>query len=206
MGLPVPPLLVISDHRQARLPLDEIAEQAFGAGCRWFSLREKDLAAAERRDLLGRLVSLGRGFGAAVMVHEDLEAAAAEGADGVHLPSRGNILAARSRLPRSLIGASAHSAEEAAALLQAGADYVTASPVFVSASKPGYGPALGLDGLARVVATAGGPVVALGGVTESNAAGCLAAGACGIAAMGEVMRSLEPRISVQQLLRVIAAV
>ena len=205
MGLPVPPLLVISDHRQARLPLDEIAEQAFGAGCRWFSLREKDLAAAERRDLLGRLVSLGHRFEAAVMVHEDVEAAAAEGAAGVHLPSRGNIAAARWRLPEALIGASAHSAEEAAAMLQAGADYVTASPVFVSASKPGYGPALGLDVLARIVAAAGGPVIALGGVTDGNAAACLAAGACGIAVMGEVMRSPEPRISVQQLLRIIAA-
>jgi thiamine-phosphate pyrophosphorylase len=90
-------------------------------------------------------------------------------------------------------------------LLHAGADYVTASPVFVTASKPGYGPPLGLDGLARIVAAARGPVIALGGITEGNAAECLAAGACGIAVMGEVMRSAEPRISVQQLLRVITA-
>jgi thiamine-phosphate pyrophosphorylase len=205
MGLPVPPLLVISDRRQASLPLDQIAGQAFGAGCRWFSLREKDLAPVERRALLGRLMLLGHRFGAVVMVHEDLEAAAAEGAAGVHLPSRGNVAAARSRLPQALIGASAHSAEEAAMLLHAGADYVTASPVFVTASKPGYGPALGLDGLARIVAAARGPVIALGGITEGNSAECLAAGACGIAVMGEVMRSAEPRISVQQLLRVITA-
>jgi len=205
MRLPVPPLLVISDRRQARLPLEEIAEEAFGAGCRWFSLREKDLAPAERRALLGRLVSLGRRFGAALMVHEDVEAAAAEGADGVHLPSQGNIAAARSRLPEALIGASAHSAEDATAMLQAGADYVTASPVFVTASKPGYGPALGLDGLAGIVAAARGPVIALGGVTEGNAAGCLAAGACGIAVMGEVMRSANPRVAVERLLRAISA-
>jgi thiamine-phosphate pyrophosphorylase len=205
MGLPVPALLVISDRRQASLPLDQIAGQAFTAGCRWFSLREKDLPVVERRALLGELVGVGHRFGAAVMVHDDVEAAAAEGADGVHLPSRGNIAAARSRLPQALIGASAHSAEEATAMLQAGADYVTASPVFVSASKPGYGPALGLDGLARIVAAARGPVLALGGITEGNAAGCLTAGACGIAVMGEVMRSTEPSISVQQLLRVIAA-
>ena len=88
-------------------------------------------------------------------------------------------------------------------LLQAGADYVTASPVFVTASKSGYGPALGLDGLACIVAAARGPVVALGGVTEGNAAACLAAGAHGIAVMGEIMRSLEPRGSVERLLRAI---
>ena len=58
MRLPVPPLLVISDRRQARRPLEELAEAAFAGGCRWFSLREKDLPPAERRALLGALVVL----------------------------------------------------------------------------------------------------------------------------------------------------
>jgi thiamine-phosphate pyrophosphorylase len=197
--LPVPPLLVISDRRQALLPLEQVAEDAFAGGCRWFSLREKDLPPAKRRALLGRLVALGRRFGAFVMVHEDIDAAVATDADGVHLPSGGNVAAARSRLPKGLIGASAHSAGEASKLLRAGADYVTVSPIFVSASKPGYGPALGLDGLARIVAEASGPIVALGGITDGNAAACLAAGTAGIAVMGDVMRSADPRVAVERL-------
>ena len=60
--LPQPPLLVISDRSQATRPLMEIAAAAFRGGCRWFSLREKDLPAAERRDLLRALVALGRPF------------------------------------------------------------------------------------------------------------------------------------------------
>ena len=72
-----PPLLVISDRSQARRPLVEIAEAAFRGGCRWFSLREKDLGAAERRDLLRALVMLGRGFGATVTAHEDIASAIA---------------------------------------------------------------------------------------------------------------------------------
>src|ERR1700736_4557822 len=196
--LPVPPLLVISDRRQARQPLQQVAEAVFAAGCRWFSLREKDLPAENRRALLGDLVALGRRFGAVVTAHEDVEAVAAE---GVHLPSGGNPVAARARLPGALIGASAHSADEASSLLRAGADYVTASPVFITASKPGYGPALGLDGLARILAAARGPVVALGGITPENAAACLAAGACGIAVMGEVMRAADPQATVEYILR-----
>lgn len=205
MPLPVPPLLVISDRRQARRPLEEVAEAAFAGGCRWFSLREKDLPPAERRALLAALVALGRRWGAVVTAHEDLEAVAAAGADGVHLPSGGDPKAARARLPGALIGASAHSAVEARALLQAGADYVTASPIFLSASKPCYGPALGLAGLADIVAASHGPVVALGGITAENAALCFDAGAHGIAVMGEVMRAADPRASVQHLLRAISA-
>jgi thiamine-phosphate pyrophosphorylase len=199
--LPVPPLLVISDRRQARLPLQQVVEGVFVGGCRWFSLREKDLPPDERRALLGALVTLGRRFGAVVTAHEDIEAVAAVGADGVHLPSGGDPVAARARLAGTLIGASSHSADEAAALLRAGADYVTASPVFITASKPGYGPALGLDGLARIVAHTPGDIVALGGITAENAAACLAAGARGIAVMGEVMRAADPQATVEHILR-----
>jgi thiamine-phosphate pyrophosphorylase len=202
--LPVPPLLVLSDRRQAQQPLQQIVEAVFAGGCRWFSLREKDLPAEDRRALLGDLVALGRRYGAVVTAHEDIEAVAAVGADGVHLPSGGSPVAARARLPGALIGASAHSADEAAALLRAGADYVTASPVFLTASKPGYGPALGLDGFARIVDQASGDVVALGGITAENAAACFTAGARGIAVMGEVMRAADPQATVEQLLRVMS--
>jgi thiamine-phosphate pyrophosphorylase len=200
--LPEPPLLIISDRGQARLSLVAVAAAAFRAGCRWFSLREKDLPAEERRALLRELVALGAPFGAAVTVHDDVAAAASCGAAGVHLPGGGDSAAARRRLPAGLVGVSAHSPEEAAAQLAAGADYVTLSPVFLSRSKPGYGPALGLAALARaarlVPAKAG--IVALGGIDAGNIARCLAAGARGAAVMGEVMRAIDPETAVRVLL------
>jgi thiamine-phosphate pyrophosphorylase len=202
--LPVPPLLVISDRRQARRPLREVAEAIFAGGCRWVSLREKDLPAAERRALLGALTALGRRWEATVTVHEDIDAAAMAGAGGVHLPSAGDPKAARAQLPDRLIGASAHSAAKAVALLASGADYVTVSPVFVTVSKPGYGPAIGLDGLAEIVTQVPGPVIALGGITPANAPLCLAAGARGVAVMGEVMRATDPQAVVASILAAIS--
>ena len=201
MRLPVPPLLVISDRQQACRPLEGVAEAVFAGGCRWFSLREKDLPGQERRALLAALVLLGHRFGAVVTAHQDIEAVAAVGADGVHLPSGGDPETARARLPGALIGASAHTADQAAMPLRSGADYVTVSPVFLTASKPGYGPALGLEGLSRIVAQAPGPVIALGGITPENAISCLGAGARGIAVMGEAMRSADPRATVEAILR-----
>ena len=200
MNLPRPPLLVISDRGQARRPLVEIAAAAFRAGCRWFSLREKDLPAAERLDLLRALVTLGRPFGATITAHEDIDAVVASGAGGVHLPGGGDPAAAWRRLPAGLVGVSAHSPEEAAAQLKAGADYVTLSPIFLTASKPGYGPAIGLDALAAAARLSSGPVVALGGISAGNLAACLAAGARGIAVMGEIMRAADPEATVRRLL------
>ena len=200
MNLPYPPLLVISDRSQATQPLPEIAEAAFRAGCRWFSLREKDLPPPERLDLLRALVVLGHRFGATVTAHEDIEAVVLSGADGVHLPGGGDPVAARRRLPAGLIGVSAHSPEEAAAQLKAGADYVTLSPIFLTVSKPGYGPAVGVDALAAAGRLSPGPVVALGGIDADNIALCLAAGARGIAVMGEIMRAADPEATVRHLL------
>ena len=203
MQPPAPPLLVISDRNQARRPLIEVAAASFEGGCRWFSLREKDLPAAERRALLAALVALGHRYAATVMAHEDIDAVEAAGAAGVHLPDGGDPAAARQRLPHALVGVSAHSTSDAAALLRAGADYVTLSPIFLTGSKPGYGPALGLDALALAASVAPGPVVALGGIGPDNAAQCMAAGAGGVAVIGEVMRAADPEAAVRRLLAAI---
>ena len=203
--LPVPPLLVISDRSQAHRPLVEIAAAVFAGGCRWFSLREKDLPNAERRVLLAEIVALGQAWGAVVSAHDDLEAVAALDAGGVHLPGGADPAAARARLLHGLVGISAHSPGEVAALFAAGADYVTLSPIFPSPSKPGYGPVLGLATLAAAAAVAPGPVIALGGIAAGNAASCLAAGAQGVAAMGGIMAAADPELAVRCLLRALAA-
>jgi thiamine-phosphate pyrophosphorylase len=191
--LPTPPLLVITDRRQARGTLEDALTAVLAGGGRWISLREKDLSAPDRAALLARLVALARPHGAIVMVHEDLDAALQAGADGVHLPSGGDPAFARRRLGAgALIGLSAHSAAEIQAASRSGADYVTVSPIFASASKPGYGPVLGLTTLASLARGVALPVIALGGVTEASAAECRAAGAAGIAVMGHVMRAADP--------------
>jgi thiamine-phosphate pyrophosphorylase len=202
--LPNPPLLVITDRRQAQAPIEAVAEAAFAGGCRWLSLREKDLDAADREALLRRLVSVGRRFGAAVMVHEDIDAAIAAGAGGVHLPSGASPAAARRRLgAAALIGCSAHDTREVAAA--AGADYATLSPIFPSASKPGYGPALGIARLAATAAAARLPVIALGGIDTTNIDSCIAAGAAGVAVMGGVMAAMDVAAVMAGLTRTLAA-
>lgn len=203
MSLPFPPLLVVTDRRQALRPLEEVAASCFAGGCRWLSLREKDLEPTDRLTLLRRLVALGDKSRATVSVHGDLDAAEKAGAGGVHLPAGTSPAAARLRLgPAALIGVSAHRAEEVARAAAEGADYVTLSPIFLSASKPGYGPALGLEALRRAAPL---PVLALGGIDETNAASCLAAGAAGIAVMSRVMAARDPAAIMAALLKSLRA-
>ncbi len=197
--LPAPPLLVITDRRQAGAPLEEVAAAAFRGGCRWLSLREKDLPAGERLALATRLAAVAAGFGATVTVHDDVQAAALT--SGVHLPAGGDPKAARERLgPRALIGVSTHSLEAACAAEAAGADYVTFSPIYPTDSKPGYGPTQGPHALRALCAKLSIPVIALGGIGPQTVRACLDAGAAGVAVMGGVMRADDPADGLRRLL------
>jgi thiamine-phosphate pyrophosphorylase len=198
--LPDPPLLLITDRKQATRPLEEVLAAAFAAGCRWASLREKDLPGAEQAVLARALLPLARRFGAVLTLHGTPELAAAAGLDGVHLPDGGDVAHARAVLgPGALVGVSQHRPGAA----DPAADYVIAAPVFLTMSKPGYGPALGLAGLTAMVAAAGKPVVALGGIASQELPACLKAGAAGVAVMGAVMRAADPGGEVKALLSTI---
>lgn len=203
-GLPSPPLLLITDRRQAARPLEGVVADALAAGCRWVSLREKDLPAAERLALLRRLVALGRPAGAVVTVHADPEAAVE--ADGLHLAAGGDPAAARQRLgPSALIGISCHSGAEVDAALAAGADYVTLGPLTPTASKPDYEPTLSLAEAGAIARRHPGRVIALGGVGPGLLPGLIAAGFAGAAVMGGVMRAGDPTAMIRDHLAALGA-
>jgi thiamine-phosphate pyrophosphorylase len=197
---PLPsPLLVITDRREARHPIEVIAEAVGQAGGHWLLLRDKDLDPPERRALAGRLGAIARRYGMHLSVSRDVDLAAEIGAS-VHLQSAAAVSAARHRLGSGvLIGVSAHTLADVQAAGAAGADYVTLSPIFLTASKPGYGPALGVAAITDA-ARHGIAVVALGGVTAGAARLCRDAGAAAVAVMGDIMRSEQPGRNVRALL------
>lgn len=197
-------LLVVTDRQQAGGVdgLLDVTTSAVRGGARWFLLREKDLPSSERaalaRSLANRLPADG-----GLILASDLELARTVGAFGVHLAAADpwpDGPALESDEGRLLVGRSCHDLDELREAQERGADYVTLSPVFASRSKPDYGPSLGLGELARLCdAVPDLPVLALGGISVERVGPCLAAGAAGVAVMGEVMRSTDPARTVAQL-------
>jgi len=203
--LPDPPLLVITDRRQANRPIVEIAKALFAGGCRWLSLREKDLAAEERLALLRTLTAIGHRYGATVGIHDDVAAAAAIPGVALHLPEGGAVADARQHIGPKLVGISTHNAAGLARAAAAGADYATLSPIFTSASKPEYGPALGLAALGAAARAARLPVLALGGIDERTIGAVVETGAAGVAVMGELMRAGDPEKKAASLIALLRA-
>jgi thiamine-phosphate pyrophosphorylase len=188
--------------RRRRL-LEKISE-ATSAGVDYIQLREKDLPtrelemlAREAVDLLRQLRTENRELRTALLINSRTDIALATGADGVHLrsddisPQRvrqiwksecGAGAPARQLSPRDpIVAVSCHSPAEVAQAAANGATFTVFAPVFEKKDTPGIRPT-GLVTLEQACQTKIA-VLALGGVTLSNARSCLAAGAAGIAAI-----------------------
>jgi thiamine-phosphate pyrophosphorylase len=201
MILPHPPLLLVTDRRQARRPLAEIVASALGAGCRWISLREKDLPDDEQVPLARSLLPSVRRYGAVLTLHGEAALAKLAGIDGVHLSSGADPAAARALLgPTKLVGVSIHTVGDAEAINRSCVNYALAGPAFETASKPGYGPEIGRKGLADIARAARVPVLAIGGINAARVSELIAAGAAGIAVMGGIMRAADPAVETRGLI------
>src|SRR5215468_8647426 len=207
MKLPEPPLLLITDRRQVRRTLVEVVAAALTSGCRWVSVREKDLPEGEQIALARMLAPMVWRHGGKLSMHGTPELAQAVNADGVHLPAGTDPSAARKLLgSHKLVGVSIHTVTEAEAIDPLSVDYAIAGPAFETESKPGYGPEIGRKGLAEIAAAARVPVLAIGGLNTTRAAEVLAAGPSGIAVMGSVMRASDPAQEVRALIATVVGV
>jgi thiamine-phosphate pyrophosphorylase len=201
MKLPDPPLLLVTDRAQARRPLAEIVTAALVGGCRWVSVREKDLPEDEQVPLLRGLLPAAHRHGARLVLHGEAALAKLAGADGVHLPAGSDAAAARALLgPAKIIGVSIHTITEAEAIDLRAADYALAGPAFETPSKPGYGPEIGRKGLAEIARASRVPVLAIGGINTARVGEVIAAGCAGVAVMGGVMRAPDPAREVSALI------
>lgn len=122
-------------------------------------------------------------------------------ADGLHL-GQDDLPLEQARAivgPGMIIGISTHSNDEIDAAQSA--DYIGFGPIFPTKSKPGavLPPPHGLEGLEKAVQRSKIPVVAIGGITASNASGVFAAGARCAAAIAELCNAPDPEAAVRSL-------
>ncbi|HUG81753.1 MAG TPA: thiamine phosphate synthase [Bryobacterales bacterium] len=176
-------LYYITDRGQCSGDLTDIVESVAVAGVDWIQIREKDLPDRELYALVRASLARTRGTATRILVNGRTDVALAAGAHGVHLPSDSvSAAAVRAIAPAGfLVGVSCHNVVEADRAATEGADFAVFGPVFDTPSKREYGPPAGLVELERVSQAVRIPVLALGGVSVSNAARCLRAGAAGIA-------------------------
>lgn len=143
-------------------------------------LRDHD--APDRAAFGRKLAAIARRRGLVLIVAGDARLMRELGAHGLHLP-QWQLFRPPPRLARGqLLTAAVHDRRAMARARRIGVDAVLVSPVFATASHPGARP-LGPHRLARLVAGAGLPAIALGGI-DGLTVRRLPPGLAGIAAIG----------------------
>jgi thiamine-phosphate pyrophosphorylase len=170
----------------------ETARSAAEGGASVIQLRIKDATTEELIERGAPFRELCTALEVTFVVNDDVQAALALLADGVHLgrDDEGVELARDAGL---MLGRSAATPEEAVQAEEDGAAYIGAGPVWATPSKPDADPPIGLDGLRAISDAVTIPVIAIGGVDASNAGDCIDAGAFGVAVVRAAAQAADVR-------------
>lgn len=174
--------------------------EAMEGGAQVVQLREKHLSHEAMLRAAERFVALCRSYGAVSIINDDVEAAAASGADGVHVGQE-DLEAGRARAllgPDKLIGVSAHNVEEALAAQAAGADYLGVGAAFVTDTKSDASP-ISRETIRAITAAVDIPVVAIGGIGPENILELAGCGLDGVAVVSALFARADTGEAARQM-------
>lgn len=123
-----------------------------------------------------------------LIVNDHVDVALAIDADGVHIGQNDLPAEAVRRMlgPNKILGLSVGSVNELNAVKLHDVDYVGVGPVFATTTKQDARPAMGVEGLASIVASRAIPKVAIGGIHESNVQSVMATKVNGVAVVSAI--------------------
>ena len=155
-------------------------------------LREKDLSPEEYRALAAEVMAVCSASSVPCILHTFADAAMALGADRLHMPlPLLRQMRSEERTRFSVLGASCHSARDAAEAQRLGCTYITAGHVFETGCKQGL-PGRGLAFLREVCESVSIPVYAIGGIGPENIDAVRRSGAAGACVMSGAMTCNHP--------------
>lgn len=197
-------------HSNNRYGYVEGARLALEGGCRWVQLRMKEATEAEFMAAAAEIGRLCKEHGATFVLDDHVEWVEKTGADGVHLGKNDMpIDEARKILGNDkIIGGTANTFEDVERLYRQGANYIGCGPFRFTTTKKNLSPVLGLEGYQHIVDQMKShginlPIVAIGGILESDIKSILATGVSGIAVSGGILNAENPAEEMQRFLKLV---
>lgn len=197
-------------HSNNRYGYVDGARLALEGGCRWVQLRMKEATEVEFMAAAAEIGRLCKEHGATFVLDDHVEWVEKTGADGVHLGKNDMpIDEARKILGcDKIIGGTANTFEDVERLYRQGADYIGCGPFRFTTTKKNLSPVLGLEGYQHIVDQMKShginlPIVAIGGILESDIKSILATGVSGIAVSGGILNAENPAEEMQRFLKLV---
>lgn len=173
----------IENYRANKAKLLNLIKIAVETKVSFVQIREKQLSARMLFEFACEAVEITKGSDTKLLINDRADVALAANADGVHLTSKSLSAAVIKRISpkKFIVGVSTHTIEKASGAQLEGADFATFSPIEHS---PHKGEPQGIEVLREVCERLNPfPIIALGGIDETNFAEVLEAGASGFAAI-----------------------
>ena len=189
-GFTLPPIYPITSVELSNLShADQVHLLSLG-GATLIQLREKKLPPAPFYEQAKAAVIAAEKHGVQLIINDRADIALAVGAHGVHLGQDDMPPDAARKLlgDDAIIGYSTHNVEQSRQALALPIDYLAIGPIFETSSKTDTSPTLGLDGLRAVRDAVGdAPLVAIGGISHTNAREVIHAGADSVAVISALL-------------------
>lgn len=195
-------------HSNNRYGYVDGARLALEGGCRWVQLRMKEATETEFMAAAAEIGRLCKEHGATFVLDDHVEWVEKTGADGVHLGKNDMPIDEARKILGSdkIIGGTANTFEDVERLYRQGADYIGCGPFRFTTTKKNLSPVLGLEGYQHIVGQMKShginlPIVAIGGILESDIKSILATGVSGIAVSGGILNAENPVEEMQRFLK-----
>lgn len=151
-------------------------------------LREKDLDAADYRQMAESVLSVCAAYDTPCILHGFVSVAIALRHRAVHVPFSGlRAMSAAEKAAFDVLGVSCHSCDESQEAERLGCSYITAGHIFHTDCKRGIC-GRGLDFLKDICRSVSVPVYAIGGIAPENIQSVRQVGAAGGCVMSGAMR------------------
>ena len=197
-------------HSNNRYGYVDGARLALEGGCRWVQLRMKEATEAEFMAAAAEIGRLCKEHGATFVLDDHVEWVEKTGADGVHLGKNDMPIDEARKILGSdkIIGGTANTFEDVERLYRQGADYIGCGPFRFTTTKKNLSPVLGLEGYQHIVDQMKShginlPIVAIGGILESDIKSILATGVSGIAVSVGILNAENPAEEMQRFLKLV---
>lgn len=196
-------LYAVTDRRWLRegQSLSDVIKQAVEGGATVIQLREKEL---DREQVIKEALDIKSYLNAKnipLIIDNDIEVTKAAGADGVHVGQDDcPVSEARKLLGKDfIIGATAHNAAEAVKAEEDGADYLGVGAAFGSSTKADAKAIISLDEYKKITEAVSIPVVAIGGIDETNIMRLKGLGLSGFAVVSAIFARDDLRAAAERM-------
>ena len=186
-------LYVLITAELCKHPPIETARQILEAGTDCIQFREKEMLGQETLDTACAILELCNKHDALLLINDRCDLTAVSNAHGVHLgmndlpPEPARKIIGTS----SIIGRTCHNLDEVSCTNSEDIDYIGIGSIFGSETKPDI-PKTGTEFIEQTRKITQHPIVAIGGITDINAADAISAGAQAVAVCQNIISAENP--------------